>query len=482
MYAELSYPRIMKQLICNIPNKSTRRILLFISYLPLLFMLLSCNVPNTSVTFTTTTIVPLNHPPVLDEIGNKTVYQGTLLEFTIHAFDPDNDDLTYMCSNLPYGASFNPDTQIFSFTPESVTTYKNVSFSVSDGQNIVSQVISIIVLPVIPYLLTAPCEGVMPLVLIYYGDETSSTKATILDTKPQYFICNTLHSLWGEISGNGSNVVQNPSTYQAAGIKVIGYITSGYEGTQTGGSIDEKWYTLQTNFRLIKNMAEIDHVDGIFIDETSDFPNAADKDYLKQLTTLAHNYNLITWCNVGTESFDSWYLTSGGFDMINSNEDWHAQGLSEIQHNWGYRISVTGFNKSYTAQDAFNLTIDALRKNLSFCYITDDSVGYNTLPSWINDYVTLLRDYQVSPDVYPISLGSNNCSGIVASSPVPSGAPDEYNFNLQIVNTNISGLTAEQQVWCAATTDDFPYLLTVGKTLTGNLDDSFGWWVLKKGN
>lgn len=36
---------------------------------------------------------------------------------TISATDPDNDPLTYSASNLPPGASFNPVTQTFSWTP-----------------------------------------------------------------------------------------------------------------------------------------------------------------------------------------------------------------------------------------------------------------------------------------------------------------------------------------------------------------------------
>jgi hypothetical protein len=44
----------------------------------------------------------------------------------------------------------------------------------------------------------------------------------------------------------------------------------------------------------------------------------------------------------------------------------------------------------------------------------------------------------------------------------------------------VSGVTAGQLVWCAATITDFPNLLTVGAALAGNLDHSPGWWVFKK--
>ncbi len=73
-----------------------------------------------------------------------------------------------------------------------------------------------------------------------------------------------------------------------------------------------------------------------------------------------------------------------------------------------------------------------------------------------------------------------NTTGVVASTPSPSGATNEYNLYLNITSSTVAGISAGQQVWLAATTADFPNLLTVGATVTGNLDHSPGWWVLKK--
>jgi hypothetical protein len=64
-------------------------------------------------------------------------------------------------------------------------------------------------------------------------------------------------------------------------------------------------------------------------------------------------------------------------------------------------------------------------------------------------------------------------TGAVASVPEPSGAANEYNLYIKIVSTG-------QMVWVAAKTTDFPTLLTVGTTLTGNLNHSRGWWILIK--
>jgi hypothetical protein len=80
---------------------------------------------------------PTNHPPVLAPIGNKTVPEGSTLQFTVSATDPDGGKLTYSASNLPLGASFNDPPRVFKWTPtsEQVGTYNNLRFQVTDVTN-----------------------------------------------------------------------------------------------------------------------------------------------------------------------------------------------------------------------------------------------------------------------------------------------------------------------------------------------------------
>ena len=89
----------------------------------------------------------INRPPVLNAIGDKSVHEGELLEFTISASDPDGDPLTYSASNLPSGASFDAQTRTFSWTPGSgqAGSYPNVHFAVSDGELTDSEDITITV-------------------------------------------------------------------------------------------------------------------------------------------------------------------------------------------------------------------------------------------------------------------------------------------------------------------------------------------------
>jgi hypothetical protein len=231
--------------------------------------------------------------------------------------------------------------------------------------------------------------NILPLVIYFYGGHTPAIDSRILSARPQYAIINSLHGLWGEISSPGT--LQDASAYQAVGIKVIGYLTSGYEGQGSAGKLDPQWYTLEMNQKLIRNMAEIDQLDGVFIDECSAFPDQNSRNYLKTLTDLAHSYGLIAWGNVGLAQFDSWFFTQGGFDLMQSDENWKGQDLSPVQSDWGYRTSVTGSNPAYTARDAYDLTIKAWQKGLAYSYISD--TDYASLPSWFDDYFSLLKNH-----------------------------------------------------------------------------------------
>ncbi|MCP4272227.1 MAG: DNRLRE domain-containing protein [Gammaproteobacteria bacterium] len=58
-----------------------------------------------------------NTPPVLDPIGDQTISEGEVLEFTLTALDSDGDALTYAASDLPPGSILNPTTGTFIWTP-----------------------------------------------------------------------------------------------------------------------------------------------------------------------------------------------------------------------------------------------------------------------------------------------------------------------------------------------------------------------------
>jgi hypothetical protein len=93
--------------------------------------------PESTSEAITITVGNVNRPPVLGSIGNKQVSEGQLLQFTITATDPDRDALIYSASNLPPGATFDPATQTFSWTPgyDQAGSYPNIEFTVTDNGN-----------------------------------------------------------------------------------------------------------------------------------------------------------------------------------------------------------------------------------------------------------------------------------------------------------------------------------------------------------
>lgn len=73
--------------------------------------------------------------PSFDSFGAKKVAVGESLQFTVLARSPDaNAKLTYSAANLPDGATFDPSTQSFSWTPTKAQAGSHtVTFTVDDG-------------------------------------------------------------------------------------------------------------------------------------------------------------------------------------------------------------------------------------------------------------------------------------------------------------------------------------------------------------
>ena len=78
-----------------------------------------------------------NRPPVLIVSGSQTVNSSRTLNFTVSAADPDTDTgqtLAFSVQGLPAGATFNPITRQFSWTPDFLQAGSHqVSFKVTDN-------------------------------------------------------------------------------------------------------------------------------------------------------------------------------------------------------------------------------------------------------------------------------------------------------------------------------------------------------------
>ncbi len=83
------------------------------------------------------TVNHVNRAPALAAISNQTIDENKTLQFSISGSDADVEDngkLVYSAENVPAGAVFNPDSLLFTWTPdfEQSGSYENIAFTVSD--------------------------------------------------------------------------------------------------------------------------------------------------------------------------------------------------------------------------------------------------------------------------------------------------------------------------------------------------------------
>jgi hypothetical protein len=89
------------------------------------------------------TVTHVNRDPVMNEVANKTVDENATLTFVVGGSDPDTEDsgkLIFNATNLPQGATFNPDSLQFAWTPtyEQSGSYENVTFTIQDPSGLTS--------------------------------------------------------------------------------------------------------------------------------------------------------------------------------------------------------------------------------------------------------------------------------------------------------------------------------------------------------
>ena len=176
--------------------------------------------PSTLVTFTVTDakgasdsknllimVNNVNRIPFLLPISNKTINEGSSLNFSLNASDPDGDKLTYSSSNLPPFCSLNSNTGYVFCAPDfsSADNYPStiVTFRASDGKSYDSKLMSLIVKNVIP------CQS-------------SIKKNTTLDSD---LICNGVDGLYIDsnsifIDCNGYVIKNSNSVQSGTGILV----------------------------------------------------------------------------------------------------------------------------------------------------------------------------------------------------------------------------------------------------------------------
>ena len=81
-------------------------------------------------------VSPVNQPPALTPVANRTVREGDPIRIELQAKDPEGDPISYSSSLLPSGAFLDPNTGVFEWTPgfTQAGTYA-VPFVASDGHS-----------------------------------------------------------------------------------------------------------------------------------------------------------------------------------------------------------------------------------------------------------------------------------------------------------------------------------------------------------
>ncbi|MBI1970044.1 hypothetical protein HYS48_05090, partial [Candidatus Woesearchaeota archaeon] len=83
----------------------------------------------------------INIEPIMDPLQNITMFVNTPLTIDANATDGNNDKLTYN-HNATFGDSFNPDTGVFIWTPNTTGNYR-IKFNVTDTEDVDEKMITI---------------------------------------------------------------------------------------------------------------------------------------------------------------------------------------------------------------------------------------------------------------------------------------------------------------------------------------------------
>lgn len=312
-------------------------------------------------------------------------------------------------------------------------------------------------------------EGLSRLCLPYYGPWDRFILDRIKYIRPEILLAHTQHGWYGAI---GQAISYLPKEWiaelQALGIKVAGYTTGGYEGTTRAKS------AIASALKICKEMIELDGCDMVFIDECSPTPNM---DYYTLLSEYVHSVGKKIWVNCGINEYSANYYTIGNVDYVNGREV-PGYPLSEAQLQNGSKATVLYFGVS-DLPTAINLIQYLYDHNIAYGYA--NPVEYGTIADYWEALADHFRDGVIpEPEEPPIEpLPAGDTIGRVGSIPIPSGGVNEYNLYLEIIKTSQPNLKVGDEVWVAATTTDFPDMLTGVPVLTGNLDKSLGWWTFK---
>jgi hypothetical protein len=260
----------------------------------------------------------------------------------------------------------------------------------------------------------------------FHDDDSSNAIMTAIKAAmPAILIDNSAHSLWGksDVAANYSPLGStncDPTEYTPLGIKVYGYLTSGYEDYKYPSVPDSQPNdidNLTDNQERIAAMAA-DGVTGVFLDEvwtmSGSCPyggtNTQHQAYVSAIRSTCNSYGLELIINTGMSTFDPWLfsqceyvMTDEGYDGTRSPTSTEAGNISKVI------VETLGIDN---ASDAANRTNAAYSKGFYSHYTCNT---YTVLPSWLGTYILLLDDPSSPPTNQTHAVSSNASDGYVSA-------------------------------------------------------------------
>ena len=232
--------------------------------------------------------------------------------------------------------------------------------------------------------------------IIYYGSNKGGAELSIINAHPEFLVSNSPAGPWkGDADINA---------YMPAGIKYFEYLDGGYEGTVSSAIPND----LQSNLNYITAVANAGAY-GIFLDEVTNYPDAASLYYLEQIHNKAHSLGLKVVFNVGVSSWSSPLMSY--CDYINSSETWQNNTPTASQIAYGNRVWLETQGVT-NADTAAILTQGAWNCGMLAEYACSE---YTSLPCWLQDYIS-----QISPSSSRSTV-SHHLPLSISSSFLPDG-------------------------------------------------------------
>lgn len=243
----------------------------------------------------------------------------------------------------------------------------------------------------------------MTVPLVFYYDYAAAAQASILAARPTYFAGLPPSSQWG---ADGVDF----TAFQAAGIKCLGLVWAGFEGTTPATEVEAAWvasghspgYATMANIKLCidQMLAANPTMYGIAFEEVTASPDATRAAFQQELKNYCASKGL-TCCFALWESTFS--ATLAAIPDLIMDVAWTGGAMSSSENTYKSKVLLLNENAP-DAATAASRVIDAMNLGVIAAYSTD-ATGTATLPAWFADYVAALGGTTAGPSA-PTNLHS----------------------------------------------------------------------------